>query len=262
MIIFHSDLDSTLIYSDKNDIGSEKILLEEYESGATYITKKTFDGLVNISEKILTVPTTTRSEKLYNRINWQGCTFKYALVANGAILLENGKASEVWRKETQKLLEPAKDELARAEHILNTDKRRTRDIDIVDEAFLFTKVSQIDDVVSEIEEKLDLSKVTIRTYKNKLYVLPKSLEKGAALMRFRRYIAEKERIDESDILTVAAGDGDFDISMIEEANIGIANYKLKIPPKKRGKILFLGENGVFSDEVLTELQRIISPYQV
>jgi len=194
MIIFHSDLDSTLIYSDKNDIGSEKILLEEYESGATYITKKTFDGLVNISEKILTVPTTTRSEKLYNRINWQGCTFKYALVANGATLLENGKASEVWRKETQELLEPAKDELARAARILDADARRTRNIDIVDEAFLFTKVSQIDEVVSEIEDKLDLSKVTIRRYKNKLYVLPKSLEKGVALRRFKRYIAEKEKI--------------------------------------------------------------------
>lgn len=261
MIIFHSDLDSTLIYSDKNDIGSEKILLEEYESGATYITKKTFDGLVNISEKILTVPTTTRSEKLYNRINWQGCTFKYALVANGATLLENGKASEVWRKETQELLEPAKDELARAARILDADKRRTRDIDIVDEAFLFTKVSQIDEVVSEIEGKLDLSKVTIRRYKNKLYVLPKSLEKGVALQRFKRYVAEKEKIGEDDILVIAAGDGEFDVSMIEEADIGIANYKLKISPKKRDKILFLGENCIFSDELLSGLSEIISPFQ-
>ena len=215
MIIFHSDLDSTLIYSDKNDIGSEKILLEEYESGATYITKKTFDGLVNISEKILTVPTTTRSEKLYNRINWQGCTFKYALVANGAILLENGKASEVWRKETQELLEPAKDELARATRILDADARRTRNID----------------------------------------------EKGVALRRFKRYIAKKEKIDEDDILVIAAGDGEFDVSMIEEADIGIANYKLKISPKKRDKILFLGENCIFSDELLSGLSEIISPFQ-
>ena len=82
------------------------------------------------------------------------------------------------------------------------------------------------------------------------------------MQRFKRYIAEKEKIDEDDILVIAAGDGEFDVSMIEEADIGIANYKLKIPPKKRGKILFLGENCIFSDEVLTELQRIISPYQV
>lgn len=257
MIIFHSDLDSTLIYSDKHEIKGKKVLVESYDGGATYMTQKTLDGLLEISNQILVVPTTTRSEKLYKRINLQGCTFKYALVANGAGLLEDGVASESWKKGTQVLIKSSLAEMEKAEQILTVDNRRTRAIDWVGEAFLFTKVGEIESVVQKLSEALDLSKVVIRTYKEKLYVLPKNLEKGIAIARFRDYMMQKAKKPAHDMKIIAAGDGNFDISMIEAADLGIAYYKLKIPPKENNQIVFLGENELFSDEILDKLKELI-----
>ncbi len=258
MIIFHCDLDSTLIYSDRYKISEKKILLEEYDGGATYITQKTLHGLSEINEKVIVVPTTTRSQKLYNRINWQGCTFRYALVANGALLLEDGISNPNWKKETEKLIEPSKDELEKAAKMLADDYRRSRAVDFLEDSFLFTKVRNIDDVVFELEKVLDLSKVTVRVYKEKLYVLPIMLEKGEALRRFKRYVIEKEKLKESAVQQLAAGDGDFDISMIREADVGMAHYKLKdklkISPESNTKVVFMGENCIFSDEIVSKLK--------
>ncbi|MGP1570193.1 MAG: HAD hydrolase family protein [Eubacteriales bacterium] len=256
MIIFHVDLDSTLIYSDKHDIHTEKLQVEKYDGGSTYITKKTLDGILKISDAILIVPTTTRSEKLYNRINLQGCTFKYALVANGALLLENGLVNEEWKKETQRLIQGARTQLEVAKQILENDFRKMREVEYIADSFLFTKIQETEKVAFELSQILDSSKVTVRIYKSKLYVLPTVIEKGVALERFKKYISRKEKIKCENIKQIAAGDGEFDISMIEEADVGIAYYKLKISPKNSKKIVFMGENQIFSDEIVDKLKEI------
>ena len=49
-----------------------------------------------------------------------------------------------------------------------------------------------------------------------MYVVPKNLSKGNGIKRFKKYV-------EGDVV-IAAGDSEFDISMLLEANKGLAPY--------------------------------------
>ena len=62
MKIFCTDLDNTIIYSYKHDIGNDKINVEIYEDKEiSYITKKTPDLLNIIKKEYMIIPTTTRT---------------------------------------------------------------------------------------------------------------------------------------------------------------------------------------------------------
>ncbi len=64
MVVFHSDLDNTLIYSYKHDIGSDKKCVEVYQNReVSFMTKKSFDLLKAVKEKVVFVPTTTRTQE-------------------------------------------------------------------------------------------------------------------------------------------------------------------------------------------------------
>ena len=62
MKVFNVDLDNTLIYSYKHDIGPDKMDVELYNGiNISFITRKTYDMLLKLKDKILIVPTTTRT---------------------------------------------------------------------------------------------------------------------------------------------------------------------------------------------------------
>ena len=70
MIILNTDLDNTIIYSYKHDIGNDKINVEIYkEKQISFITRKTYSLLKKLNKDILIVPTSTRTIEQYNRIN-------------------------------------------------------------------------------------------------------------------------------------------------------------------------------------------------
>ena len=95
MKILNIDMDNTLIYSYKHDIGREKINVELYNGREiSYITKRTFELLNEIKKRFLIVPTTTRTKQQYERIFLGIGLIKYALVCNGGVLLVDGKPDE------------------------------------------------------------------------------------------------------------------------------------------------------------------------
>ena len=92
MIRFHTDLDNTILYSYKHDIGSYKSCVEIYQGRqVSYITDKTSTLLQQLKEKISIVPTTTRTIEQYNRIDLSVFSPHYALVCNGGVLLTDGR---------------------------------------------------------------------------------------------------------------------------------------------------------------------------
>ena len=79
MIVFHTDLDNTIIYSYKHDIGMRKRNVEFYQGREiSYITEETYRLLQQVKNEMLIVPTTTRTLEQYQRIDLGIGQFPYA----------------------------------------------------------------------------------------------------------------------------------------------------------------------------------------
>lgn len=246
MNILFTDLDNTLIYSKKTNI-EEKIPVEIYNGEInSFMSKYSYELLHKLNEMLLIVPITTRTYIQYSRIDL-GINPKYVLCANGGILLKDGIKSEEWYKESLDIVKPSSDEREKAYAFLQKDKRRKFECRNIDDLFIFTKCDNTQDVVKDLESRLDMRKVEVLYNKDKLYIMPKSLNKADTIKRFiREYATEKVQM-------FAAGDTEFDAGMIELADIGFAHKDLNINSKN----IFNDYEGLFSDFYLEKILEYI-----
>ena len=246
MNILFTDLDNTLIYSKKTNI-EEKIPVELYNGEInSFMSKYSYELLHKLNELLLIVPVTTRTYIQYGRIDL-GITPKYVLCANGGILLKDGIKSDKWYKESLDIVKPSSDERENAYAFLQKDKRRKFECRNIDDLFIFTKCDETEDVVKDLESRLDMTKVEVLYNKDKLYIMPKSLNKADTIKRFiREYATEKVQM-------FAAGDTEFDAGMIELADIGFAHKDLNINSKN----IFNDYEGLFSDFYLEKVLEYI-----
>lgn len=246
MIIFNSDLDNTMIYSYKHDIGENKICAEIYQNREiSFVTHKTAELLKQVNSAVNFVPTTTRTLEQYNRINLGIGVPKYALVCNGGVLLVDGVEDVEWYNESFDLVRDCQEQLSAAEIILDNDVNRTFEIRNIRKLFIFTKSSEPLMSVETLKEKLDTNLVDVFNNGVKVYVVPKTLGKGVAVRRLKEKLGAE--------VTVAAGDSEFDISMLSAADIAIAPKELsEICSLPENTVLFEGE-GVFSEFVLEKV---------
>lgn len=248
MVVFCSDLDNTLVYSYRHDIGNEKICVELYQGReVSFVTEKTLELLKRVKESILFVPTTTRTREQYERIDLGVGVPEYALVCNGGVLLEKGEENEAWYQESMRMIEESRLELEKAEELMEKDEARNFEVRNIRGLFLFTKSRIPEQSVTYLEQALDLSKVEVFRNGVKVYVVPKKLNKGEALRRLRSRLGA-ERI-------IAAGDSTFDIPMLEAADLGFAPEDL-VPEIEEGKkIISVEKNYIFSEEVLYYVEK-------
>lgn len=215
MIVFHADLDNTIIYSYKHDIGTEKYNVENYNGREiSYVTATTYHLLKRLSHEAVIVPTSTRSVEQYERIDLNIGQLKYALVCNGGILLVDGKREEKWYKASLDLIAESREEMLRAKALLHRESTRYFELRYIEELFLFTKCNESEEVVKSLTCSLNTDLVSVLSNGEKIYVVPKELNKGRALKRFREYVGAD--------YVMAAGDSAFDISMLKQADIGFA----------------------------------------
>ena len=140
MLVFNIDLDNTLIYHYSQDIGYDKYCVEIYnERRQSFTTYKSKELLLNIMRKALIVPTTTRKLEQYLRVDIGIGEFDYALISNGGKLLVDGKEDESWYEESRILAGEASEQMKLAKIIMEDDDLRTREVEYIDELFLFTK---------------------------------------------------------------------------------------------------------------------------
>lgn len=220
MIVFASDLDNTLIYSQKKM--EAPFVCVEWKDGEelSYMTQKAWNMLNTLRKQLCFVPVTTRSIAQYNRIVFPGGQPEYALVSNGGILLVKGEIEKAWQKETMENIHSAWPELEKAKKILENDKNVSFEIRLTDQLFLFTKSADIQESTFYLNQLLNTELVCVESMGEKLYVLPQWLTKGTALKRLR------ERIGKTTIY--AAGDSSFDIDLLLEADYAIAPQKTEI----------------------------------
>lgn len=257
MIVFHTDLDNTLLYSYRHDIGQDKICAEVYQGREiSFITRETLRLLQQImtrKEQMLVVPTTTRTIEQYQRIDLGVGELRYALVCNGGVLLVDGKEDKNWYLESLEQIKGSRQMLDKALEFLEKEKRRTFELRFIKDLFVFTKCEEPEAVVSDLQKKIDADVVDVFHNGAKVYAVPKALGKGTAVERFRKYVGAD--------FVAAAGDSAFDISMLEAADYGIAAPELAHKYDFFGKVYCPPAEKLFAEAALAAVLQISADRQ-
>ncbi len=227
-IIFASDLDNTLIYSHNNNN-----ICVEYKEGEplTFMTQKAFSDLEYIAQKINFIPVTTRSFEQYKRINLP--YHKYAIVANGAVLVIDGEIDKKWYEQSEQIASEFMPDMLKYIDILQKDiytcnfKAR-----LVDNMFIFTKSNNTQATMQLLEEIVDKNKFTVSSLKQKIYVIPNVFNKGNAIKKL------SIKMEMENEYLICAGDSELDLSMLLTA------HKAIVP----NGYLYNSENFVFAEK--------------
>lgn len=261
MLIFATDLDNTLIYSQKKT--AKRSCCVEWKEGRelSYMTEESYQRLQKINEDkdIYIIPVTTRSLEQYRRIQLLEKGPEFALVANGGILLVDGEIDEKWRQETLKIISDSKGELEKARLYLEKDRNRNFELRNIDDMFWFTKSKKTTDTIAGLEKVLNLSLVSVIENYNKIYVMPRTLDKGLAMKRLRNYLKEDYFKINQTFTVIAAGDSDFDTPMLQEADYAVAlqeAYFTEKLDKKKHVCFWDGEKNLFGGYVLDIVEKI------
>lgn len=243
MIRFHTDLDNTILYSYKHDIGQYKSCVELYQGRqVSYITDKTCTLLQQLKEKIFIVPTTTRTIEQYNRIDLSAVSPRHALVCNGGVLLTDGREDTEWYEQSLNLVSNCRETLKYGEQLLEQDNNRCFEVRNIKGLFIFTKSEKPFTSIQRLRAHLGTDNVDIFSNGIKVYIVPKVLNKGMSVKRFRaRYPSE---------YVIAAGDSEFDIPMLNQADLGIAPDTLKGNPTLQEHVKYMSGQKLFSEELL------------
>lgn len=255
MIAFHTDLDNTLIYSYKHDIGPQKRNVELYQGREiSYITEETYHLLQLVKNEMFIVPTTTRTLEQYQRIDLGIGPFPYALICNGGVLLVNGVPDEAWYQDSLHLVSDSREEMNLAMELLEREPRRKFELRYIEKLFIFTKCNDPETVVNDLKTSLDTKYVDVFSNGEKVYVVPQTLNKGTAVDRLREKLKPE--------FVIAAGDSTFDIPMLSTADRGLVpsgfTQKYEIPKTSgaRKKIEEMTSKKIFSDALLEKVIKI------
>ncbi len=256
MILFNSDLDNTLIYSHKREMNEEKSCVEIYQQReVSFMSNTSLKLLHKLNQNILFVPTTTRTREQYERINFGIGIPKYALVCNGGILLVDGIMDKEWYEESIDQIKECKTQLQYAIEILEKDVNRCFEIRFIDDLFIFTKSDNPQMTIDYLSTYLDLALVDIFQIGIKVYVIPKKLTKGNAVLRLKK----KLKADK----VIVAGDSEFDLSMFQVADLAFAPKQLitrmdmeQSNGKNQCSNIIVHEGGqLFSDAILKYIMK-------
>lgn len=238
MILFASDLDNTLIHSYKR---TNTGICVDIKDGRpmSFMSDKSYEMLQIISEKVEFLPITTRSLDQYSRLRLLKDKYpKYALTSNGGILLVDNVIDEEWYRKSKMMINDCMEDIQKSLNILNKDTMITLDARIVDGLFVFAKTKDIEFTEDRLKEKLDLKNLVIKKHKDKIYILPRKLNKGTALNRAKNILGYD--------FVIGAGDSLFDVPMLQHSNIPI------IPLSKGIDIYIKNENTLIFDTIGTK----------
>ena len=265
-MIFASDLDNTLIYSYKRNIGLDKVVVElKGDKEMSFMSFYSHRLLKEIIKKVDFIPITTRSVEQYKRIEFlQNYCPNFAIVANGGILLKDGKIEKKWYEESLEMIGTTLDEIDRGIELLLTDENIYFEVRKVDGLFGFSKSKKVEETVKNLKSELNLEKVSIYRQGEKVYIFPKVINKGTSLKRLKKILQRNLKLDK----IICAGDSEMDVSMLELADISIFPEKLSRSIRSKNKKYSidneklnsenLNEGKLFSDEILKIVEKSLA----
>lgn len=245
MYTWFSDLDNTLVYSHRTNFMEEKILVEFLNGKEqSYMTKKCFDFMCEMNLEF--VPVTTRSIEQFNRlfVFKESIHVKYALVCNGAILLNNGAVDEEWVQETRNVAKKGIEDL---EIIRNEfdEKKLIKS----DEFMFYFKSDKPKEEALSFRKKYENLDVYIGYDKRKVYFLPKEINKGIAIKRYCKRFGIKK--------TISSGDSEFDIPMLKVTDMSMFPDILADYIDSYGEKHSLGKDLIIANALCDHLKSII-----
>ena len=224
MILFTSDLDRTLIYSNTMmqtyPVAGDVIPVEHKEELIiSYMSQDSIDLLKQFSKNHLFVPVTTRAVYQYERIHALAKDIqpKYAITSNGGTLLVDGKSDTAWTKLVQERLadqSQPKEEMLRTFAKIRHKSWVLREFYIDDLFYMFHVNRELVPraELAEFQNELATMGWSMFLHGKKLYVLPTCLNKAYAVQYLQKFVDYD--------LHVAAGDSMMDYEMICEADYG------------------------------------------
>lgn len=246
-ILFITDLDSTMIYSHRHDIGTEKVLAEMLDGRQqSFMTQKTFD-FFSSQHWFDTVPLTTRNHLQYSRLSdlADKLGWKRAMICNGAVLLENGMENAEWRKDSERIAEQS---ISALTEMMKLSERIAGSSRIVySEPFMFyVKADEPEKLFSELSLAADSEKIMVYRDLRKIYCIPSGFGKDKSAVRYMKQFGYEKYI--------AAGDSLFDAAMLSEADICFCPESISENIRANGRKYVC--SGIFSDSICDELYKL------
>ncbi|AGL00496.1 hypothetical protein [Desulfoscipio gibsoniae] len=221
-MIFASDLDRTLIYSEKF-LSDYPAPVKAVETG-TYLSYMTVDaaGMLKVlADKLLLVPCTTRTVEQYRRIGFlqNELPCRCAVTSNGAHLLVDGSLDVTYRTG---ILQALANDCGAGPDILKGFSRLSADqwagpMRHADEAFYYCIVERDQVPMQELAEFSSWAGKQnwyVSLQGRKLYLVPRVVNKWTALQRVAEMAGEDQ--------VVAAGDSLLDLPLVLGADYAIS----------------------------------------
>lgn len=242
-ILFASDLDNTLLFSYRHRADTDLCVerLEGREQG--FCTRKSLELLARVRERTCFIPVTTRSVEQYRRIAWPPeCAPRYAVTANGGVLLDGGAEDREWRARTEDLAAPWRGELLALQGRLPEAPilKRCR---MVDGLYLFAACDDGESAQAGGRFFAGRTSLDIAVSGRKVYFFPPPINKGEAVRRLR----ERFRPDR----VICAGDSTIDVPMLRAADTAILPGADLLP--EGGSLRVHRGEGRFPDFVLASV---------
>lgn len=224
-MIFASDLDRTLIYSNKffNAAKPEMPVrsIEIYNGKEiSFMTEKAIGLLRELSEQMMFLPVTTRTVEQYKRISLfqEDIKPKYAITCNGGVILENGQADRHWQDYVQTKIRQSATSLDEVKRKITetADAAWLESVRVVDHFFIYLiikpELAPVE-VMNEYAEWAAERGWVFSLQGRKVYFIPSFVNKWDAV----QYLSEKE--GKKTVFT--AGDSYLDLCLIEQSGCGL-----------------------------------------
>lgn len=240
---FFTDLDNTLLYSHRHLISEPMVWVEQLNGrNQSFMTERTYRYL-KAQNWLNIIPVTTRTLSQYSRLQptLQELGWREALICNGAIRMLDGTEDMQWTEESLRLSAPSADCFHRM-YALAAEAFGTASIVLV-EPFLFY-VKGEDGAFDFLSAHTDKEQLSIFADARKAYCIPKVLNKGNAVQRYKKRFGVQR--------CMAAGDSAFDVPMLEAADVRLCPEQLGEFLEPENTILC---EGLFSDRICEELKK-------
>ena len=225
-----SDLDRTLIYSaaaapsgalvaDPDEVaGADLVTVERYEGrDISFMTRPAAAALAALAGRELVVPVTTRTPAQLARVRLPGPPPRYAIAANGGVLLVDGVPDPAWTGRVERAVAgvaPLAAALAELTDVCRPEwAGRPR---VAADLFCYVVVDRPAVPAGAVERLTAWAAAggwSVSLQGRKVYLVPQPLQKSAAALEVAR------RVDADVVL--AAGDSLLDVDLLVAADRGV-----------------------------------------
>ena len=246
-ILFASDLDNTLLFSHRHRQPGDWCVERLNGAEQGFFTPETLDLLPRVVQRVHLLPVTTRSVEQYRRIQWpEGAVPRWALTANGAVLLRDETVDRDWYGQSREMIRTYQGELRRVSQYLSA-RPEPSTVRSVEEMYVYAACP---DPAAAERCRLDWdpgSPLRAVVSGRKVYFFPPGIDKGTALQRaVERFGPER---------VISAGDSVIDVPMLRRADLALIPDPELLPQLPRERTQVCKEERRFPDFVLESVLR-------